>query len=136
MDLNTDASIKVALYNNTPTPDQNVTAANTAGAAPKVPFFNTSSAETVDTAAQATQEPQAQILPAVEAIAEPAPAPAPEPAPVAATPAPHLDETSLVVTRPARAHPRSQFRGASALRQAIVAREVLGPPLSLRPPRV
>ncbi|MQP34727.1 murein transglycosylase, partial [Rhodococcus erythropolis] len=38
-----------------------VTAANTAGAAPKVPFFNTSSAETVDTAAQATQEPQAQI---------------------------------------------------------------------------
>lgn len=66
-----------------------VTAANTAGAAPKVPFFNTSSAETVDTAAQATQEPQAQILPAVEAIAEPAPAPAPEPAslaPVQATP--------------------------------------------------
>ncbi|GAA3194890.1 hypothetical protein GCM10020255_096250 [Rhodococcus baikonurensis] len=60
-----------------------VTAANTAGAAPKVPFFNTSSAETVDTAAQATQEPQAQILPAVEAIAEPAPAPAPEPAPLA-----------------------------------------------------
>jgi hypothetical protein len=60
-------------------------------------------------------------------------APEPEsPAPVAA---PHLDATSLVVTRPARAHARGQFRGASALRQAIVAREVLGPPLALRPPR-
>ena len=66
----------------------------------------------------------------------PAPAPAaPEPtapAPVVAT---HLDETSLVVTRPARAHARTQFRGAAALRQAVVAREVLGLPLSLRPPR-
>jgi hypothetical protein len=58
-----------------------------------------------------------------------------EPEPVAPAPAAHLDETSLVVTRPARAHARGQFRGASALRQAIVAREVLGPPLSLRPPR-
>ena len=64
----------------------------------------------------------------------PAPvAPEPEaPAPVAAT---HLDDTSLVVTRPARAHTRGQFRGSAALRQAIVAREVLGLPLSLRPPR-
>ena len=60
---------------------------------------------------------------------------APEPVPAAPAPAAHLDETSLVVTRPARAHARGQFRGASALRQAIVAREVLGPPLSLRPPR-
>jgi len=48
---------------------------------------------------------------------------------------PHLDSSSLVVTRPARALSRSQFRGAAALRQAIVAREVLGPPLCLRPPR-
>ena len=64
----------------------------------------------------------------------PAPVPvAPEPsAPVAAI---HLDDTSLVVTRPARAQSRAQFRGASALRQAIIAREVLGLPLSLRPPR-
>ena len=61
---------------------------------------------------------------------------APEPEAPVAAPAPHLDVTSLVVTRPARAHARSQLRGASALRQAIVAREVLGPPLSLRPPRV
>jgi hypothetical protein len=28
-----------------------------------------------------------------------------------------------------------QFRGSVAMRQAIVAREVLGPPLCLRPPR-
>jgi len=56
----------------------------------------------------------------------------PAPAPVAA---PHLDASSLVVTRPARAHARTQFRGAAALRQAVVAREVLGLPLSLRPPR-
>ena len=54
------------------------------------------------------------------------------PAPVAAV---HLDASSLVVPRPARALSRSQFRGAAALRQAIVAREVLGPPLCLRPPR-
>ena len=47
----------------------------------------------------------------------------------------HLDASSLVVTRPARAHTRVQFRGTAALRQALVAREVLGPPLSLRPPR-
>jgi len=60
---------------------------------------------------------------------------APEPETPAPAPATHLDETSLVVTRPARAHARAQFRGVSALRQAIVAREVLGPPLSLRPPR-
>lgn len=67
---------------------------------------------------------------------------APAPAPVAAEPpapapvaAPHLDASSLVVTRPARAHARTQFRGAAALRQAVVAREVLGLPLSLRPPR-
>jgi hypothetical protein len=59
----------------------------------------------------------------------------PEAETVAPVPAPHLDATSLVVTRPARAHARGQFRGASALRQAIVAREVLGLPLSLRPPR-
>lgn len=64
-----------------------------------------------------------------------APLPEPEtvaPAPVAAV---HLDDTSLVVTRPARAQSRTQFRGLSALRRAIVAREVLGPPLSLRRPR-
>ena len=60
-------------------------------------------------------------------------APEPEaPAPVVAT---HLDATSLVVTRPARAHTRTQFRGSAALRQALFAREVLGLPLSLRPPR-
>lgn len=63
------------------------------------------------------------VKPAVEAEA-PAPAPAP-----------HLDASDLQVTRPARAHARPQFRGSAALRQAIVAREVLGLPLSLRPPR-
>ncbi|MEI7650396.1 MAG: hypothetical protein WCJ96_00120 [Verrucomicrobiota bacterium] len=54
--------------------------------------------------------------------------------PVVAAPT-HLDATSLVVTRPARAQSRAQFFGRSALRQAIVAREVLGLPLALRPPR-
>ena len=60
-------------------------------------------------------------------------APEPEPSPPVA--AVHLDDTSLVVTRPARAQSRVQFRGTAALRQALVAREVLGLPLSLRPPR-
>ena len=62
----------------------------------------------------------------------PAPAAPVAPAPAAAA---HLDASSLVVTRPARAHTRTQFRGSAALRQAIVAREVLGLPLALRPPR-
>jgi hypothetical protein len=62
-------------------------------------------------------------------------APEPEPEPSAPVAAPHLDASSLVVTRPARAHARIQFRGSAALRQAVIAREVLGPPLSLRPPR-
>ena len=63
--------------------------------------------------------------------------PVPEAEPAAPTPtsAAHLDASSLVVTRPARARPRPQFFGRAALRQAVVAREVLGPPLSLRPPR-
>ena len=60
---------------------------------------------------------------------------APEPEPSAPVAAVHLDDTSLVVTRPARAQSRLQFRGTAALRQALVAREVLGLPLSLRPPR-
>jgi hypothetical protein len=60
---------------------------------------------------------------------------APEPEPSAPVAPIHLDDTSLVVTRPARAHTRMQFRGSAALRQALVAREVLGLPLSLRPPR-
>jgi xanthine/uracil permease len=54
--------------------------------------------------------------------------------PIVAAPV-HLDDTSLVVTRPARAQSRAQFFGRAALRQAIVAREVLGLPLALRPPR-
>lgn len=61
---------------------------------------------------------------------------APELEPSAPVGATHLDATSLVVTRPARAQSRLQFRGSAALRQAIVAREVLGLPLSLRPPRL
>ena len=90
--------------------------------------------------------------PAPSVMAAPPPIPrrtrkprAPKPAPKSAegpaegaarpTPTPHLDASDLVVTRPARALSRTQFRGAAALRQAIVAREVLGPPLCLRPPR-
>ncbi len=41
----------------------------------------------------------------------------------------------LVVTRPARAAVRFEFKGRAALRRAFVAQEVLGPPLALRPPR-
>lgn len=70
---------------------------------------------------------------APKGAAKPAEEPAEGPARPAA--APHLDSSDLVVTRPARALSRTQFRGAAALRQAIVAREVLGPPLCLRPPR-
>ena len=60
-----------------------------------------------------------------------------EPEPSLASPVPpaHLDVGDLQVTRPPRARPRAQFFGRSALRQAVIAREVLGPPLSLRPPR-
>jgi hypothetical protein len=75
------------------------------------------------------RKPRVTAKPAAKASEEPAEGPARP----AATP--HLDSSSLVVTRPARALSRSQFRGAAALRQAIVAREVLGPPLCLRPPR-
>lgn len=50
--------------------------------------------------------------------------------------APHLDADSLRVTRPASARVRAEFRGVAALRRAVVAREVLGPPLCLRRPRV
>ena len=60
---------------------------------------------------------------------------APEAVPSAPSPPAHLDASDLQVTRPARARSRPQFFGRSALRQAIVAREVLGPPLALRPPR-
>jgi hypothetical protein len=41
----------------------------------------------------------------------------------------------LRVTRPAVARVREEFRGLAALRRAVIAREVLGPPLSLRSPR-
>jgi hypothetical protein len=75
------------------------------------------------------RKPRATAKPAAKASEEPVEGPA---RPAATT---HLDSSSLVVTRPARALSRSQFRGAAALRQAIVAREVLGPPLCLRPPR-
>jgi hypothetical protein len=75
------------------------------------------------------RKPRVAAKPAAKASEEAAEVPARP----AATP--HLDAADLVVTRPARALSRSQFRGAAALRQAIVAREVLGPPLCLRPPR-
>jgi hypothetical protein len=81
--------------------------------------------------------PRRARKPRAAAVPKNATKPAEEPAEGAARPAamPHLDSSSLVVTRPPRALSRSQFRGSAALRQAIVAREVLGPPLCLRPPR-
>jgi hypothetical protein len=74
------------------------------------------------------RKPRSVAKPAAKAAEESAEGPA-------RPPSPHLDVSDLVVTRPARALSRSQFRGVAALRQAIVAREVLGPPLCLRPPR-
>lgn len=65
----------------------------------------------------------------------PAPAAAPEPPTPAPVAAPHLDASSLQVVRPPRAPARFRIHGAAALRQAVIAREVLGPPLALRPPR-
>jgi hypothetical protein len=47
----------------------------------------------------------------------------------------HLDASNLQVTRPAHAKVCADFRGRGALRRAMIAREVLGPPLALRPPR-
>lgn len=52
-----------------------------------------------------------------------------------AAPARPPEASGLRVTRPASARVRAEFRGVAALRRAVVAREVLGPPLSLRPPR-
>lgn len=51
------------------------------------------------------------------------------------TPARPPEASGLRVTRPAVARVRAEFRGVAALRRAVIAREVLGPPLSLRPPR-
>ncbi len=48
----------------------------------------------------------------------------------------HLDASNLKVTRPAQAKVHADFRGRGTLRRAMIAREVLGPPLALRPPRV
>ena len=56
----------------------------------------------------------------------------PEPAPAVVAPA----AAPLVVTRPARAAVRADFKGRAALRRSFIAQEVLGPPLALRPPRV
>lgn len=61
------------------------------------------------------------------------PEPAPEAPPVLV--AAHLDASNLQVTRPAHAKVYADFRGRGALRRAMIAREVLGPPLALRPPR-
>ncbi|MBM3867946.1 MAG: hypothetical protein FJ384_03335 [Verrucomicrobia bacterium] len=65
--------------------------------------------------------------------AKPAPAPAPEPAAAPVRPEPVA--RPVVAERTPVRPDRAQFRGAAALRRAIVAREVLGPPLCLRPPR-
>ncbi len=56
----------------------------------------------------------------------------PEPAPAVVAPV----APPMVVTRPARAAVRADFKGRDALRRSFIAQEVLGPPLALRPPRV
>jgi len=64
------------------------------------------------------------------------PASAPEPVPVA----PPVAAVAPVVTQPllrfGHRAIRKEFASREALRRAIIAQEVLGPPLSLRPPRV
>lgn len=57
-------------------------------------------------------------------------------APLPVTPVVPLEIQPLrVVTSPrpsSRFHVTSQFKGSASLRQAIIAREVLGPPVSMR----
>lgn len=64
------------------------------------------------------------------------PASAPEPVPVA----PVVATVAPVITQPllrfGHRAIRTEFASRAALRRAIIAQEVLGPPLSLRPPRV
>lgn len=60
---------------------------------------------------------------------------APEVDPPPAALAPHITDEMMQVTRPAHARVSTDFRGRGALRRAIIAQEVLGPPLALRPPR-
>ena len=101
-------------------------------------FFNFGSGFLKKLMEEAPVEPMAVPPPVprrVRRIRNVPPTLAPEPEPSAPVAATHLDDTSLVVTRPARAQSRLQFRGSAALRRALVAREVLGLPLSLRPPR-
>jgi hypothetical protein len=70
------------------------------------------------------------------ALKTPPPAPVPESAPVV----PVVATAAPVVTQPllrfGHRAIRKEFASREALRRAIVAQEVLGPPLSLRPPRV
>jgi hypothetical protein len=71
-----------------------------------------------------------RVRPRQRPVANPPAMPEPAPAVVAPVAAP------LVVTRPARAAVRTDFKGRAALRRSFIAQEVLGPPLALRPPRV
>ncbi len=71
-----------------------------------------------------------RVRPRQRPAAKPPAMPEPAPAVVAPVAAP------LVVTRPARAAVRADFKGRDALRRSFIAQEVLGPPLALRPPRV
>lgn len=74
-----------------------------------------------------------RVRPRGRPAAKPAAPSAPAPSAPAASGEPVA--APLAVTRPARAAVRFDFRGRAALRRAFVAREVLGPPLALRPPR-
>ena len=70
------------------------------------------------------------------ALKTPPPAPVSEPVPMA----PPVAAVAPVVTQPllrfGHRAIRKEFASREALRRAIIAQEVLGPPLSLRPPRV
>ncbi|MEY4403001.1 MAG: hypothetical protein RIR91_1036 [Verrucomicrobiota bacterium] len=69
------------------------------------------------------------------ALKTPPPAPEPESVPLA----PPVATVAPVVTQPllrfGHRAIRKEFASREALRRAIIAQEVLGPPLSLRPPR-
>jgi len=74
------------------------------------------------------RRPRAATKPVMKAAEEPGEGPVRPPPTV---------PVLTVVPSAASATPsvRARFRGTAALRRAVVAREVLGPPLCLRPPR-
>lgn len=70
------------------------------------------------------------------ALRTPPPVAEPEPAPAAPPVAPVAPVITLPLARFGHRPIRKEFATRDALRRAIIAQEVLGPPLSERPPRL